>query len=145
MHAKLLQLCLFVTLWTIACQAPLSMGFSRQEHWSGLPFPSPGYLSDPGIKPRSPALQPDSLLSEPPGKLSYVLFSELPRSVFWCLALSLRDSKLLLFLMLLPFLSLFSFWYFHHINVALFVVDHSSWIFYPIFFLAFVFLFTFQF
>ena len=44
------------------------MEFSRQEHWSGLPFPSPGYLSDPGIKARSPALQADSLLSEPPGK-----------------------------------------------------------------------------
>ena len=47
---------LFVTQWTTAHQAPLSMGFSRQEHWSGLPFPSPGDLPDPGIKPRSPAL-----------------------------------------------------------------------------------------
>ena len=47
----------------IACQAPLSMGFSRQEHWSGLPFPSPGHLSDPGIEPgTSSALQADSLL-----------------------------------------------------------------------------------
>ena len=44
------------------------MGFSRQEYWSGLPFPSPGVLPDPGIKPRSPALQADSLLTEPPGK-----------------------------------------------------------------------------
>ena len=59
---------LFETLWTVACQAPLSMGFSRQESWSGLPFPSPGDLSNPGIKPGSPALQADSLLSEPPGK-----------------------------------------------------------------------------
>ena len=50
-------------------QAPLSMGFSRQEYWSGLPCPSPGDLPDPGIKPRSSALQADSLLSEPPGKL----------------------------------------------------------------------------
>ena len=44
---------LFVTLWTVAHQAPLSMGFSRQEYWSGLPFPSPGDLPDPGIKPTS--------------------------------------------------------------------------------------------
>ena len=48
------------TPWTGACQAPLSMGFSRQEYWSGLPFPSPGDLPDPGIEPRSPALQADS-------------------------------------------------------------------------------------
>ena len=54
--------------WTAACQAPLSMGFSRQEYWTGLPFPSPGDLPDPGIKPRSPILQADSLLSEPLGK-----------------------------------------------------------------------------
>ena len=47
--------------WTVACQAPLSMGFSRQEYWSGLPFPSPGDLPDPGIEPRSPALQADDL------------------------------------------------------------------------------------
>ena len=52
----------------IACQAPLSMGFSRQEYWSGLPFLSPGDLPDPGIKPGSPALQADALSSEPPGK-----------------------------------------------------------------------------
>ena len=49
---------------TVARQAPPSMGFSRQEYWSGLPFPSPGDLPDPGIKPRSPALQADSLLTE---------------------------------------------------------------------------------
>ena len=55
---------LFVTLWTVACQTPLFMEFSRQEYWSGLPFPSPGDLPDPG----SPALQADSLRSEPPGK-----------------------------------------------------------------------------
>ena len=59
---------LFATLWTIAHEAPLSMGFSRQEYWSGLPFPSPGDLPDPGIEPRSPALQADALTSEPPGK-----------------------------------------------------------------------------
>ena len=60
---------LFVTLWTVAYQASLSMGFSRQEYWSGLPFPSPGDLPDPGIKPESPALEADALTSEPPGKL----------------------------------------------------------------------------
>ena len=52
---------LFVTLWTVACQTPLFMEFSRQEYWSGLPFPSPADLPDPGIKPWSPALQADSL------------------------------------------------------------------------------------
>ena len=57
---------LFATPWTIAHQAPVSMGFSRQEYWSALPFPSPGDLPNPGIKPRSPALQADALTSEPP-------------------------------------------------------------------------------
>ena len=50
--------------WTVACQTPVSMGFSRQEYWSGLPFSSPGDLSDPGIEPGSPALQVDALPSE---------------------------------------------------------------------------------
>ena len=53
---------------TAAHEAPPSLGFSRQEHWSGLPFPSLGNLPDPGIEPRSPALQTDSLPSELPGK-----------------------------------------------------------------------------
>ena len=57
-----------MTLWTVAHQAPLSMEVSRQEYWSGLPFSSPGDLPDPGIEPGSPALQGDSLLTEPPGK-----------------------------------------------------------------------------
>ena len=57
-----------MTPWTLARQAPLSTEFSRQEYWSGLPFPSPGDLPDPGIKPASPAFQADSSLSEPPGK-----------------------------------------------------------------------------
>ena len=56
--------------WTLAHQAPPSMGFSRQEYWSGLPFPSPGDLSDPGIEPRSPTLQADALSSASPGKHS---------------------------------------------------------------------------
>ena len=61
-----------VQLFVIPCmtdiQAPLPMGFSRQEYWSGLPFPSPRVLPDPGIEPESPPLQADSLLTEPPGK-----------------------------------------------------------------------------
>ena len=61
---------LFVTPWTVAHQAPPSMGFSRQEYWSGLPFPSPGNLTNPGIEPSFPALQADALPSEPPGKTS---------------------------------------------------------------------------
>ena len=59
---------LFATPWTVAYQAPPSIGFSRQECWSGLPFPSPEDLPDPGMEPGSPALQADVLLSEPPGK-----------------------------------------------------------------------------
>ena len=62
---------LFATPWTLAYQAPLSMGFSRQEYWSGLQFPSPGDLSDPGIEPGSPALQADALPSELRGKLLF--------------------------------------------------------------------------
>ena len=56
------------TLWTVACQAPLSMGFPRQEYRSGYPFPSPGDLPNPGIKPTSPALAGEFFTSEPPGK-----------------------------------------------------------------------------
>ena len=59
---------LFATPWTVAYLASLSMGFSRQEYWSGLPFPSPGDLPDPGIEPRSPTLEADALTYEPPGK-----------------------------------------------------------------------------
>ena len=59
---------LFATPWTVTYKAPLSMEFSRQKYWSGLPFPSPGDLPDPGIKPGSPTLQTDTLLFEPPGK-----------------------------------------------------------------------------
>ena len=60
---------LFVTPWIVAYQASPSMGFSRQEYWSGVPLPSPGDLTDPGIEPRSPTLHADALTSEPPGKL----------------------------------------------------------------------------
>ena len=60
--SSLSRIQLFVTPWTIAHQAPLSMGFPRQEYWSGLPFPSPGNLPLPGIEPMSPALLAESLL-----------------------------------------------------------------------------------
>ena len=59
---------LFATPWTVAYRAPPSMGFSRQEYWSGLPFPSPGDLSNPEIEPGSPTLQADALPSETAGK-----------------------------------------------------------------------------
>ena len=72
---------LCATLWTAVCQASLSMGFSRQEYWSGLSCPSPGVLPSPGIEPRSPALQADSFTTEPPGKpevghILYLYWSE---------------------------------------------------------------------
>ena len=65
---------LFATPWTIAYQAAPSMGFSRQEYWSGLPFASPGDFPDPGIEPRSPTLQSDALLSEPSGKFHIYVY-----------------------------------------------------------------------
>ena len=67
---------LFAIPWTVAYQASLSMKFSRQEYWSGLPFPSPGDLPDPGIEPGSPASEADALTSEPPGKPFPITYSE---------------------------------------------------------------------
>ena len=73
---------LFATPWAAACQAPLSMEFSRQEYWKGLLLPSPGGLPDPEIKLWSPALQADSFSSEPPGKpRKYRKSERLPQSV----------------------------------------------------------------
>ena len=65
--------------------APLSMGFSRREYWSGLPFPSPGDLPDPGTEPKSPALQADALTSEPPGKpmASHCLMAGMNLDIFY--------------------------------------------------------------
>ena len=63
---------LFANPWTVAYQASPSMGFSRQEYWSGLPFPSLGDLPDSGIKPKSPALEADTLTSEPPEKIIFI-------------------------------------------------------------------------
>ena len=68
---------ILVTPWTVAYQAPLSMGFPRQEYWSGLPFPSLGDLPDPGTEARYPALQADSLLTEPPGNYQVLLSKSL--------------------------------------------------------------------
>ena len=76
---------LFATPWTVAYQASPSMGFSRQEYWSGLPFPSPGDPPDPGIKPRSPTLEADALTSEPtgkPNKIKYPIKSFLNTKTF---------------------------------------------------------------
>ena len=72
-ESEVTQSCLtLATPWTVAYQAPLSMGFSRQEYWNGLPFPSPEELSDPGIKPGSSSLQAGSLLSELQGRSLYL-------------------------------------------------------------------------
>ena len=75
-HVKLLgHVWLFAIPWTLTYQAPLSMGFYRQEYWSGLPFPFLGDLPDPGIEARSPALQANALPSEPLGKP--IMFAQL--------------------------------------------------------------------
>ena len=65
---------LFATPWTVTYQALLSMGFSRQEYWSGVPFPSPGDLPDPVMEPGSPAMQADALPSEPPEKPAITVY-----------------------------------------------------------------------
>ena len=82
-----------------ACQAPLSMGFSRQEYWSGLPFPSPGDLLNPGMEPRSPELQADSLPTELWGKLAarfaqHVEICFLYVFVLKCWSILLHDKQL---------------------------------------------------
>ena len=69
--------------WTVAHQAPLPMGFSRQEYWSGLPFPSPRDLPDPGIEPRFPALWADSLPTEPPGNSVIILSRRTVGEIEW--------------------------------------------------------------
>ena len=77
-ESEVAQLCqLFATPWSVAHQAPLSMGFSRQEYWSGLPFPSLGDLPDLGIEPRSPSLQADTLASELPGKTPTIVWPQI--------------------------------------------------------------------
>ena len=73
---------LFETPWTVAHQAPPSMGFSRQEYWSGLPFPSPGDLPDPGFELVSSMLQVEDLPSEPPGMFSHTIKNSCLTNVF---------------------------------------------------------------
>ena len=67
---------LFVTPWTVARQAPLLMGFSRQGYWSELPFPPPSDLPDPGIEPVSPGLEGGFFTTEPPGKPQYIVATQ---------------------------------------------------------------------
>jgi len=98
---------LFVTPWTVAYQAPPSMGFSRQEYWSGVPFPSPGDLPKPGIEPSSPAFQLDALTSEPPGKPYISLYfvknhridirSEPPNANYYCWVIMMCWSKFIVY------------------------------------------------
>ena len=82
----------FVTPWTLAWQALTSMGFSRQEYWSGLPCPPPGDLPYSGIKPRSPALRAESLPTEPPGKPKDPEAAQLFPLLFWRCELSPRPT-----------------------------------------------------
>ena len=74
---------LFATPWAASCQASLSMEFSRQEYWSGFPFPSPGDLPDPGTEPGFPAWQADSFPSKPPGKHPNQNILTLERKIVW--------------------------------------------------------------
>ena len=86
---------LFEAPWTIACQAPLSVEFSRQEYWSGLPFPNPGDLPDPGMEPGSPALQADSLpsVSQSVQSLSRVQLFVTPWTAARQASLSITNSR----------------------------------------------------
>ena len=81
------------TPWTVAHQTPLSVEFSKQEHWSGLPFLSPGDLPNPGIEPGSSPLQADSLLSEPPGKPIKPITSKIPLVLLLSQFLSLSHTQ----------------------------------------------------
>ena len=72
-----------VTPWTVARQAPLSMGFPKQEYWGGLSFPSPGDLPNPGIEPRSPALASRFFTTEPPGKPIVLGVHAINRLLIW--------------------------------------------------------------
>ena len=83
---------LFVIPWTVAHKTPLSMGFFRQEYWSGLPSPPPGDLPNPGIEPGFPALQADTLPSEPPGKPPSSQSNSFSSSHVWMWELDYKES-----------------------------------------------------
>ena len=97
-----------MTPWTVAYQAPPSMGFSRQEYWSGLPFPSPGDLPDPGVERGSPALQADALTSEPPGKPPVHIVAQYYFSILWKRELKPRLYTLLKSPLFMEFWGLYS-------------------------------------
>ena len=83
-----------VTPWAVACQAPLSMGFSREEYWSGLPFPSPGNLPDPEIEPTSPALAGGFFTTEPSGKPFNTYFIVNAMIIFKCTEIALKNNTI---------------------------------------------------
>ena len=85
---------LFATPWTVPYRAPLSIGFSRKEYWSGLPFPSPEDLSNPGIEPWSPALQADSLPSELQGNPQVLIRHMKKLELRWCMLIKLTVSPI---------------------------------------------------
>ena len=89
------KLCLtLATPWTVACRLLLSMGFSRQEYWSGSPFPSLGDLPNPGIEPRSPELQADSLITELQGKPCFnICMSQCLKSINTIGSVSLENTE----------------------------------------------------
>ena len=109
---------LLATPQTIACYAPPSMGFSRQEYWSRLPFPSSEDLPDPGIKPRSPALQADALPSEPPGKSTSIGYCQL-KKIFLPILISV--------LCVLATSPLLDMWYENIFSEYVVVFSASSW------------------
>ena len=124
---------LFAIPWTVAHQAPQSIEFSRQECWSGLAFPSPGGLPNPGIEPRSLALQADALPSEPPGKQLDIKPSTYPRLPIMCFPVVCLPAKLVWRLWIfLKKWSIVDFWYyvnfkytakwFQHIFVCIYIL-----------------------
>ena len=124
---------LFATPWTVACQDPPSMGFSRQGYWSGLPFPSPGDLPNPGIEPRSCALHAGSFSSEPPGKLRKSLFY-----CFWMIFYRIYSSRLSVFFFLFPLSPLKMLYHFlpfilssgRSAVIWMFVLMYKLWVFF---------------
>ena len=108
---------LFATPWTVAYQASLSMGFSRQEYWHGLPFTSPGYLPHPGIKPRSPSLQADNLPSEPPGN-----------TISWCRKITWTLAFFSVILSFVKFYWNITMFNFYILSVAAVMLQLCNWV-----------------